>query len=465
MSSDIPKSLPLVAHTKPDSIVAWYKSEPVTLQQFLNDVSELTEKLLPGRHILNACNDRYRFSVGLAAAITTGRISLLPSTNTPEMASQLKTHAPDVFCLTDNENCTLALPQLQYSAQETAPDTVDTNVKIPNTELKVPIIPVDQLVATVFTSGSTGTPLPHNKPWGTLVLSVRTEAKRIGLLSATAPTTLIATVPPQHMYGFESSVLMAWQSGHVLSNAHPFYPADVCQAIEEAPQPRLLISTPVHLQALIESGLSAPETAFILSATAPLSPALALKVEAHCSAPLVEIYGSTETGQIASRRTTKTAEWHLFENVSLEKIDGHVYAEGGHITNPTKINDKIEFISTSHFLLHGRLTDMVNIAGKRHSLASLNHQLTNIPGVIDGAFFMPDEGKHTHITRLAALVVSAPELDAKQLLAALRKQLDPVFIPRPLLFVDKLPRNSTGKLPRPLLAALFKNKTNVRKSA
>jgi len=30
-----------------------------------------------------------------------------------------------------------------------------------------------------------------------------------------------------------------------------------------------------------------------------------------------------------------------------------------------------------------------------------------------------------------------------------------VFLPRPLLFVDALPRNSTGKLPRAALQALF----------
>jgi acyl-coenzyme A synthetase/AMP-(fatty) acid ligase len=30
---------------------------------------------------------------------------------------------------------------------------------------------------------------------------------------------------------------------------------------------------------------------------------------------------------------------------------------------------------------------------------------------------------------------------------ALRERIDPVFLPRPLLFVDALPRNAAGKLP------------------
>lgn len=460
MASDKSKALPLVSHTAPDSIIAWYQSKPVTLQQFLYDVSYLASQLLSGRHILNICSNRYHFSVGLAAAIITGKVSLLPATQSPEMANQLKAYASDVFCLTDSEESSLALPVLQYPAR-----IEKDNHAYLNRSLKVPSINVNQLIATVFTSGSTGIPVPHNKTWGTLVQCVKTEAKRIGLLDATSPTALVATVPPQHMYGFESSVLMAWQSGHFLSDAHPFYPADICQALLNLPPPRVLISTPVHLRALIDAALTIPDTTCVLSATAPLSSQLAEKVETRFNAPLIEIYGSTETGQIASRRTTQTAEWQLFDHVFLTEIHGDVYAEGGHIMNATKINDKLEFVSASHFLLHGRLSDMINIAGKRHSLASLNHLLTSIPGVIDGTFFMPDEDKSMPITRLAAFVVSAPDIEAKHILAALRKYLDPVFIPRPLLFLDKLPRNSTGKLPRPLLQALLNNKMKVRKSA
>jgi len=458
VSKAISNSQPLVAHTEPDSIVAWSKQGPVTLYQFLNDVSHLAAQLLPGRHLLNVCQDRYHFSVGLAAAITTGRISLLPSTHTPEMATQLKTYASDVFCLTDQDDCTLALPQLRYPNPATAAYSSATALEIPQ-------IDNDQLIATVFTSGSTGTPLPHEKTWGALVQCVTTEAKRVGLLDAAMPTTLLATVPPQHMYGFESSILMAWHSGHALSHAHPFYPADICQSITEVPAPRMLISTPVHLRALIDAELASPEIVSVLSATAPLSVELAKAVETHCHAPLLEIYGSTETGQIASRRTINETEWTLFDGVSLSEIDGHVYAAGGHINHATKMNDKLEFISPTHFLLHGRLTDMINIAGKRHSLANLNHKLTSIPGIIDGTFYMPDETPDTHITRLAAFVVCTPALDAKQILNTLREQLDPVFMPRPLVLVDKLPRNSTGKLPRPQLQALLNSKTNLRKSA
>jgi acyl-coenzyme A synthetase/AMP-(fatty) acid ligase len=436
-------SLPLVSHPSPDSIIAWRADGAVTLRQFLAEVRQLAALFPAGGHLLNMCSDRYRFSAGLAAAIVAGKVSLLPPTPTAEVVRQIKIFAPDVFCLTDDARCTVDLPQVQYPVV----DLSRTNAFV------IPQIERKQRVAVVFTSGSTGTPQPHPKTWGALVGCVQAEALRLGLMHNT-PCTIIGTVPPQHMYGFESTVLIAWHSGNAFSHAQPFYPADICQALAAVPAPRVLVSSPVHLRALLDAGLALPEMACVVSATAPLSAQLAQDIETRWHAPLFEIYGSTETGQIASRRPAQTAEWQLFPGIQLIAEGDCMRACGGHVETSTPLNDMIEPVSDERFLLHGRIADLVNIAGKRHSLASLNYLLNSIPGVADGAFYMPDETGGDRITRLAACVV-APGMDAAQLLAALRKHIDPVFLPRPLLFVDALPRNRTGKLPRAALHALF----------
>ena len=444
--------LPLVSHSSPDSIIAWRAEGAVTLRQFLAEVSQLAALFPESGHLLNMCSDRYRFSVGLAAAIVKSQISLLPSTHTTEMVRQIKVFAPDAFCLTDSDLCTVDLPQLRYPAMTVSPPEV----------FVIPQIEASQHIAVVFTSGSTGTPQPHSKTWGALVSSVQAEALRLGLLNR-MPITLIGTVPPQHMYGFESTVLMAWQSSNILSHARPFYPADICNALACVPSPRALVSSPVHLRARLAAKLAIPELALALSATAPLSAQLACDIESHCGAPLMEIYGSTETGLIATRRPAQTEQWQLLPGIRLIVTDDGIRACGGHIETMTVLSDMIEPITDEHFLLLGRLADLVNIAGKRHSLAGLNHLLNSIPGVLDGAFYMPDETSLDHVTRLAACVV-APGMDATHLLAVLREHIDPVFLPRPLLFVDALPRNCTGKLPRAALQALFQMRS-TRKSA
>lgn len=439
---------PLLSHTSLSDTIAWRGSAPVSVAQFLRDASYLAERLPAGRHVLNICRGRYRFAVGLAAAMMTGKVSLLPPTHMPETVQQLKLFAADVFCLHDSEQCDIALPQLHYPA---TPDTLPPETRIPQ-------IDNEQVVAIVFTSGSTGAPMPHPKTWGGLVRNVRAQAEQLGLKPGVCHA-IVGTVPPQHMYGFESTVLLPLQSANALCSSQPFYPADICETLEAVPMPRVLISTPLHLRMLLEAGVSLPHVKMVLSATAMLSPQLAQAVESGFDAPLLEIYGCTETGQIATRRTTQTLEWSLFPNVRLISREDQMWAEGGHVERPIALNDKIELTGAGQFLLHGRSQDLVNIAGKRSSLAHLNVQLTAIPGVIDGTFYMPDEVSHDHVTRLAACVV-APGLDAKTLLKALRERIDPVFLPRPLLFVDALPRNSTGKLPREALKNLIENRFN-----
>jgi acyl-coenzyme A synthetase/AMP-(fatty) acid ligase len=124
------------------------------------------------------------------------------------------------------------------------------------------------------------------------------------------------------------------------------------------------------------------------------------------------------------------------------------------VEEPTALQDVIELRPDGvHFALHGRFSDMVNIAGKRNSLGYLNHQLTSIEGVADGVFFVPDERDADAVTRLTAFVV-APTLTEAQILAALRERIDPAFLPRPLVKVRELPRQLTGKLPRDALRAL-----------
>jgi acyl-coenzyme A synthetase/AMP-(fatty) acid ligase/3-hydroxymyristoyl/3-hydroxydecanoyl-(acyl carrier protein) dehydratase len=458
---------PLVSHASPDRTIAWRDGTPVAVREFLADVGALVAALPEGEHVFNVCKDRYRFTVGLAAALLAGKVSLLPSSHTPETVRQLKQFAPDAFCLHDADDCTVELPRFRYPLALENAAFVDATP---------PQIDGARVMAYVFTSGSTGRPVPHRKTWGFLVKNVRAAAARLGVLGA-FDATLVGTVPPQHMYGFESTVLLALIGGLAFSNGQPFYPGDVRSELAAVPAPRILVTSPIHLRALLASEPALPPASLILCATAPLSEKLAAQAEARLAAPLMEIYGSTETGQIATRRTAHGAIWQLFPEVTLtarelsadNDDDGEqVWAAGGHVEEPIQMGDALELIDDTHFLLHGRKADLVNIAGKRTSLAYLNHQLTAIDGVDDGAFFMPDDAEperpvpgdesRLSVKRLVALVV-APTLSPAELQRRLRERIDAAFMPRPLLFVDALPRNGTGKLPRdalaPLVAALL----------
>ncbi|HEV2228815.1 MAG TPA: AMP-binding protein [Steroidobacteraceae bacterium] len=429
-------------------MLAYRAGTPIRVREFLSDAARVGAALGAASHVLNVCTDRYRFAVGFAATLVAGKVSLLPSTRTPEVIAHLKSFAPDAVCLTDEDDCDVELPRVHLPEAAAAHSAA---AAAPAVEL--PRIDPGRRAAWVFTSGSTGTPVPHEKTFGRLLECMRVEAQRLGLDGGVSHA-IVATVPPQHMYGFEASVLLPLASGNALTAERPFYPADICAALARVPRPRVLVTTPIHLRALMAADIAIPDTDLIVSATAPLSVQLAAQVEERARTRLLEIYGSTETGSIATRRTTTTPEWHLWPGVVFEPRDGEIWAHGGHVGPPTRLCDVIEPTGSDRFLLHGRAADLVNIAGKRSSLAYLNHQLTSIPGVLDGAFFHGDTGAAEMCVARVGAVAVAPGLDAAAIAAELRRRIDPVFLPRPLLLVESLPRTSTGKLPQEALRML-----------
>ncbi|MCE9640271.1 MAG: AMP-binding protein [Betaproteobacteria bacterium] len=434
-------TLPLVRACRDDAVFAYRNRQPISMARFLSDIEQLAALLPARRYILNLCADRYHFVVGFFAALLRQQISLLPPNHTPDLIGQLGRTYADVYCLTDDANHDRTLETVFYPASSGPEQAVPS----------VPRLPADQIAAIVFTSGSTGQPVPNEKSWGGLVHSAAAEIDRLGL-HAYPGMAVLGTVPPQHMYGLESTVLMVMQGGLALHAGRPFYPADILAELTALPRPRCLVTTPIHLRALLAEPAALPPLDFLLCATAPLPPQLAAAAETRFAAPLYEIYGCTEAGQIATRRTVETIEWRALPGIKLCQDAQGTWVNGGHVETAVLLHDVIELRGPGRFLLHGRTADLVNIAGKRTSLASLNYHLNSISGVRDGVFVMPEQND-VAATRLTAFVV-APGLTRKAVINALRQRVDAAFLPRPLCLVASLPRNDTGKLPREALCRL-----------
>lgn len=435
-------AIPLIAHDSHDSVFAYCGGQPVLASRFLHDVAQLARQLPDKQHILNLCTDRYRFSVSFSAALLRGQTSLLPPNYTRSFVEQLGSSYSGMYCLADGGVDFQGVDVVRYPHLS----GMDANVSA------IPTVPAEQRAALVFTSGSTGQPVAHPKSWGSLCNGALAEAASLGI-AQNSGLTLLGTVPAQHMYGLESCMLLAMQNGLVLVAERPFYPADICAQLAALPQPRCLVTTPVHLRTLLSAKVELPAVKFVLCATAQLAPELANEAEARFAAPLYEIYGCTEAGMVASRRTTQGTAWHLLHGVELRQDEKSWHVFGGHVEIEAPLSDVIELKEDGTFTLHGRTADLVNIAGKRTSLASLNHHLNEIEGVQDGVFFMPDD-RDGKTGRPLAFVV-APGLSGEDILVALRKSVDAVFLPRPVYFVDVLPRNTTGKLTREALLQLL----------
>ncbi|HET6238907.1 MAG TPA: AMP-binding protein [Acetobacteraceae bacterium] len=427
-----------------------------------------------GAHMINLCRDRYAFTVAFAASVLRRHVCLLTGERSAAALAALAQAYPGSYIATDepaqHSGAGTAVPICvvvpgAIRVDDGHPDDGETDhgaADDPDVDHGSradgdswdgdapanPAIPAEQLAAIVFTSGSTGMPTPHRKLWGALAERSQAAAAQFELHEA-EPCGVVGTVPPQHMYGFETTVLLPLHAPTSSWCGPTFYPTDVQAALAAVPEPRILVTTPLQMGGLLRAATPLPALRAVISATAPLDADLAAAVEAQWQTQVLEIFGATEVGSIASRRTIDGDRWALYPEVRLTPQDDLVVVTAP-FAPPVPLADEVELLEQDQFRLLGRRTDIVKLGGHRASLSGLNRVLTGLDGVTDGTFVVPDDLNQQPTARLLAVVV-APDRSADSILRELRERLDPLFLPRRVVLVPSLPRNALGKLPREAL--------------
>lgn len=429
------RDTPVLYHA--DDVVAFSVSGSVSRKQFIDDVLAWSARLPRHKHVINLCQDRYLFMVGFMAAVTNGQCSLLIPGRQPDLIQEIADQYEDLCVLHDTE-IDHALPSMlisRNSATSSIRSVDDFIAPEPDRE-----------VAIVFTSGSTGLSKPVPKTWHALAVGAQINSACLpggpGNLGS-----IIATVPISHMYGLEWSLLVPIFSGIRTFVGNAFFPQDIKGALGCAASPRILVSTPFHLRALLQSEIDLPQIETVISATAPMSKKLAQEIENRLGCTVLEIYGCSEVGSMATRRPSKDYLWRFFSALHIDRQDKTVIVTADHFSDSVELADVLEFTDDGTFKLCGRDNDLVKIAGKRASLDELTSRLLEIEGVVDGAIFEPEFNDSEGEPRLAALVV-APGRSPALIRRALSRLIDPAFLPRPLLLVSELRRQDTSKLRR-----------------
>jgi acyl-coenzyme A synthetase/AMP-(fatty) acid ligase len=418
------------ARPAPDAIAAWRGGAAVTRREFARHVSKVARALPDTRWIVNRCANRYHFAVTFLAACSRGATNLLPPGVGPQARDELLEGYPGAQLVEDG----FVLAALDAGNARPADDFA-------------PVIADEHLAALVFTSGSTGRPRAHEKPWRALAMSARYCRLRLGERAM----NIVVTVPPQHMYGLETSIFTLLAGDWALHDGNAFYPDEIIAALQSVPSPTLLITAPYHLRHLLASAGNLPRVDAVLSATAPLSAELAAEAERRLGAQVHEIYGCTEAGSMATRRTAHDATWTPYPGLEFAVRDGATSVRADHLVGTIPVGDRIDLRDDGRFTLLGRDADMIKVGGRRGSLSDIAARIATLRGVTDQVVFMPGEGE---TARPAAFVV-APGRTAAELRQELSALIDGVFVPRPLKVVDALPRNELGKLPRERLLELL----------
>ncbi len=436
-----------------DDMMCFSGGESITWGHFAADVADLRTRIAPASHICNVSNDRYTFMVGLAAALLNGQITVLPNAAAIGAVSGAVQGCDTPLILGGEDRHDVVAPRLP-SVERTgaSEDPAKTLTALERADAEI----------HVYTSGTTSAPRRHVKTWSILAGGAAvTDAilRRIGL--SPGQGVLLGTTPHQHMYGLEATIFASLAWGYQCHRGSLFYPADLEAAIAEVEQlgagPIVLVTSPAHMKYLEPVILQSPAIKGVLSATAPLSDQQAARLEARGDLPVMEIYGSTETGSVAIRRTIEGAFWTPLAGFEFGRVGDAWNATAPHMPGPIPMSDMIDPQPDGGFRLLGRVGDMVSVRGKRTTLAALNAVLEEIAYLADGVVVHQENGGDD---RLAIIAVLDPEaqLSHDQARAEIRRDfrahLDPVFAPRRILFVDALPRGGTGKIPADTLKQL-----------
>ena len=184
------QSIPLLKFHQPESVFAWQGGKTISAQRFLTDVIALAERLPARSYVLNLCNDRYRFMVGFSAAMLRGQISLLPPSHTSDLVNRLAQQYADLYCLSDAAHGHGSLQTMPY------PDLSAVNLL----QVPLPEIPAAQVAALVFTSGSTGNPMPHEKTWGCLITRRYRRGQPTGHTQSRRPDAVRYSAAAAHVW-------------------------------------------------------------------------------------------------------------------------------------------------------------------------------------------------------------------------------------------------------------------------
>ena len=263
--------------------------------------------------------------------------------------------------------------------------------------------------------------------------------------------TVIGSVIPQHLYGFTFRFALALTMGWPMERRQAVYPENLL-ASTAAHEKVVWIASPAVLNRLGENRnwqSIGHKIAGIVSAGGALPEATADLLQQAAVRPF-EVYGSTETGVIASR--FERQEWQPFKGVEIgQNEEGALWASSPWSPERRQTADLIEQ-QHDGFLLLGRQDRIIKFEDKRVSLTQIEHELLRHPWIADA--HCGRHPQHQRIAIWAALnadgITALRDQGRAAIADALKRHLaatqDTIALPRYWRFADSLPRNAQAKI-------------------
>lgn len=329
----------------------------------------------------------------------------------------------------------------------------------------------DTVLLYVFTSGSTGEPKAIPKKLSQLQAEVDNLQALWG--AQTVGTRLMASVTHQHVYGLLFRLLWPLCNGTVFTRHTIQYP-EQWFALTQQLEPVTWVASPAlykRMQPLLPWAELQAHVARMFCSGGPLPEENAAFLATQLQQPVIEVFGSSETGGIGWRAETQSA-WTPFPGVGLStSAEGALLVQSPYLPDETayEMGDQAEILAEGSFHLKGRLDRIVKIEEKRVSLPQLEGHLAQHPWVKE-AHLLPLTSALGRQS-LGAVVVLRSDFPVhtaatrKQLTDTLRQHMallcEAIITPKRWRFVPEMPVNAQGKRTNALLLPLFAQEARI----
>jgi acyl-CoA synthetase (AMP-forming)/AMP-acid ligase II len=287
-----------------------------------------------------------------------------------------------------------------------------------------------------------------------------------------------AVIPVSHSYGFSNLLTPLIARGVAMVLSHDRTPRAILEDLART-NATVFPGMPVFYQAFCEMKNAPPlsKLRLCISAGAPLPIATAKKFREAFALPIHSFYGASECGGICyDRAGNNEIEGFVglpMKDVDLEMIDPtaqssqvrvHSAAVGDgyfpdvdeeKLGNGVFVPDDLLTRDGSGFKIVGRVSDVINVAGKKVNPAEIEEPLLRFPGVRQAVAFGRPAGAGLRNEEVAACVVVDVDLHENDILEFCRTALSTWQVPKRIFIVDSIPTNERGKISRRELAKRF----------
>ena len=291
-------------------------------------------------------------------------------------------------------------------------------------------------------------------------------------------------IPVTHSYGFSNLLTPLIARGVPMVMSRDGTPRAVIADLARTGA-TVFPGTPAFYQAFGEIGdvPTLPKLRLCISAGAPLSSVVAKKFFTKFKQPIHSFYGASECGGICYDRQGTTFEDGLvgepMEGVEIDLLDPiesatrirvHSAAvSDGYFPEPDNqklgngvfLPDDLLQRQNSALKIVGRISDVINVAGKKVNPAEVEAHLVRFKGVRQAVVFGRPTGAGLRNEEVAACVLASPNVSENDLLRFCRNSLSGWQVPKRIFIVDMIPTNERGKISRRELARQFSGRDDT----